>query len=67
MVNDAFLKTGGTAEQFRAGIASTVASEWLLLHESGTCVKFAPAKTARTIEQDGATSLNRADSRSCLA
>jgi hypothetical protein len=46
MVNAAFLKTGGTAEQFRAGITSAVACGWLLLHESCSYVKFTPAGAA---------------------
>ena len=43
LVNAAFLKAGGTGEEFRAGIQRAIASGWLWLHESGTYVKFTPA------------------------
>jgi len=36
LVNGAFLKAGGTPDQFRAGIACPVAKGWLSQHESGT-------------------------------
>jgi len=42
LVNGAFLKAGGTPDQFRAGIACPVAKGWLSQHESGTYVKFTP-------------------------
>jgi hypothetical protein len=40
LVNRAFLKAGGTAEQFRAGITRTIELGWFWRHESGTYVKF---------------------------
>jgi hypothetical protein len=43
LVNDRFLKDGGTPDQFRAGIASAVAMGWLSRHESGTYLKFTAA------------------------
>src|SRR5271156_1064926 len=43
VVNEGFIKAGGTPDQFRAGIARAVASAWPLLHEFGTYVKFTPA------------------------
>jgi hypothetical protein len=43
LVNAAFLKAGGTAEQFRAGIQRAVDKGWMVRHESGTYVKFTPA------------------------
>jgi hypothetical protein len=43
LVNGAFLKAGGTPDQYRAGIERAIASGWLWLHESGTYVKFTPA------------------------
>jgi hypothetical protein len=43
LVNAAFLKAGGTAEQFRAGIHRTVDKGWMVRHESGTYVKFTPS------------------------
>jgi hypothetical protein len=43
LVNAAFLKAGGTREQFRAGIQRSVDKGWLWLYESGTYVKFTPA------------------------
>jgi hypothetical protein len=35
--------SGGTGEQFRAGIQAAVDKGWLVHHESGTYVKFTPA------------------------
>ena len=43
LVNAAFLKAGGTAEQFRAGIHRKVDKGWMVRHESGTYVKFTPS------------------------
>ena len=43
LINGPFLKEGGTPDQYRAALASVVASGWLLRHESGTYVKFTPA------------------------
>ena len=43
LVNATFLKAGGTAEQFRAGLDRAVAAGWLERHESGTYVKFTAA------------------------
>ena len=43
LVNAAFLKAGGTAEQFRAGIQRAVDKGWMVRHESGTYVKFTPS------------------------
>jgi hypothetical protein len=43
LVNAAFLKAGGTAEQFRAGIQMEFDKGWLTQHESGTYVKFTDA------------------------
>ena len=31
---------GGTGDDFRAGIERAIALGWLVLRESGTCVKF---------------------------
>jgi hypothetical protein len=42
-INGAFLKAGGTPDQYRVGIERAIASGWLCLHESGTYVKFTPA------------------------
>jgi len=46
LVNAAFLKPGGTAEQFRAGIQRGVDKGWMVRHESGTYVKFTDAGAA---------------------
>jgi hypothetical protein len=35
--------SGGTGEQFRAGIQRAVDKDWLASHESGTYVMFTPA------------------------
>jgi hypothetical protein len=43
LVNAAFLKAGGTAERFRAGIQRAIDKGWMVRHESGTYVKFTPA------------------------
>ena len=43
LVNSAFLKAGGTPDQFRAGIARAIELGWLWRHESGTYVKFTGA------------------------
>jgi hypothetical protein len=43
LVNAAFLKADGTAEQFRDGIKRAVDKGWMVRHESGTYVKFTPA------------------------
>jgi hypothetical protein len=42
-VNGAFLEAGGTADQYRAALAGAIKLGWLMLHESGTYVKFTPA------------------------
>jgi len=39
-VNEPFLAAGGSADQFRAGIARAIALGWLWRHESGTYVRF---------------------------
>jgi hypothetical protein len=46
LVNAAFLKPGGTAEQFRAGIQRAVDKGWMVRHESGTYLKFTDAGAA---------------------
>jgi hypothetical protein len=43
LVNAAFPKAGGTAEQFRDGIQRAVDKGWMVRHESGTHVKFTPS------------------------
>jgi hypothetical protein len=43
LINGAFLKAGGTPDQYRAGIERAIAKGWLNQHESGTYVKFTPA------------------------
>ena len=42
-VNGAFLKAGGTPDQYRAALARAIKLGWLMLHESGTYLKFTPA------------------------
>jgi hypothetical protein len=39
-VNAPFLASGGSGEDFRAGIERAIALGWLWLHESGTYLKF---------------------------
>jgi hypothetical protein len=43
LINDAFLKAGGSGDDFRAGIERAVALGWLWRHESGTYVRFTEA------------------------
>jgi hypothetical protein len=43
LINNPFLKEGGTPGQYRAALAQAVTLGWLWLHESGTYVKFTPA------------------------
>ena len=45
-VNAPFLKAGGTADDFRAGIERAIALGWLWLHESGTYLKFTDSGAA---------------------
>jgi hypothetical protein len=43
LINGPFLKAGGSAAEYRAGLDSAIANRWLWRHESGTYVKFTPA------------------------
>ena len=45
-VNAPFLAAGGNGDDFRAGIERAIALGWLLLHESGTYVKFTDSGAA---------------------
>ena len=45
-VNEPFLATGGSGEQFRAGIERAIALGWLWRHESGTYVRFTDSGSA---------------------
>jgi hypothetical protein len=45
-INDAFLKAGGTAADFRAGIERALGLGWLWRHESGTYLKFTDSGAA---------------------
>jgi hypothetical protein len=40
LVNGAFLKAGGTPNQYRAALERAISLGWLWRHESGTYVKF---------------------------
>jgi hypothetical protein len=44
LINGPFLKAGGSAAEYRAGLDFAVARGWLLRHESGTYVKFTPSR-----------------------
>jgi hypothetical protein len=46
LVNAPFLRAGGSAGEFRAGIDRAVAKGWLTRHESGTYVRFTEAGAA---------------------
>ena len=41
-VNALFLAEGATPDQYRAAMARAIKLGWLLLHRSGTYVKFTP-------------------------
>jgi hypothetical protein len=43
LINGAFLKEGGTPDQFRAALARAITMGWLWLHASGAYVRFTPA------------------------
>lgn len=43
LINLPFLRGGGSPAEYGAGLKLAIASGWLLLHESGTFVKFTPA------------------------
>jgi hypothetical protein len=45
-VNAPFLSSGGSGNDFRAGIARAIAQGWLWRHESGTYMKFAESGAA---------------------
>ena len=49
LLNNAFLKEGGTPDQYRAALARAVTLGWLWLHESGTYVPFKPAGVNREL------------------
>jgi hypothetical protein len=40
LINEPFLRAGGSPDEYRAGIARAVANGWLIQHESGVYVKF---------------------------
>src|SRR5882672_6715415 len=43
LINLPFLRAGGSADEYRAGIERAIAKGWLWRHESGTYVKFTDA------------------------
>jgi hypothetical protein len=43
LINSPFLKEGGTPDQYRAALARAMKLGWLVLHESGTYVRFTQA------------------------
>ena len=42
-INWAFLQTGGSADEYVAGLKLTIDRGWLVIHRSGTYVKFTQA------------------------
>jgi hypothetical protein len=46
LVNAPFLKAGGSADEYWAGMDRAIAKGWLIRHESGTYVKFTEAGAA---------------------
>ena len=43
LINLPFLRTGGSVDEYRAGIERVIENGWLVRHESGTFVKFTQA------------------------
>jgi hypothetical protein len=43
LINEPFLKAGGSPAEYLAGLKLAIAKDWLWRHESGTYVKFTPA------------------------
>ena len=43
LINLPFLRTGGSVDEYRAGIERAIENGWLVRHESGTYVKFTQA------------------------
>ena len=43
LINEPFLKAGGSPAEFRAGIDRAITKGWLWRHESGVYVKGTPA------------------------
>ena len=43
LINLPFLRTGGSVDEYRAGIERAIKNGWLVRHESGTFVKFTQA------------------------
>jgi hypothetical protein len=43
-IHAAFLKAGGSPDEYRAGIERAIAKGWLWQHESGVYVKFTEAE-----------------------
>jgi hypothetical protein len=46
LVNEPFLKAGGSPDEYRAGLDRALARGWLTRHESGTYVRFTEAGAA---------------------
>jgi hypothetical protein len=43
LINLPFLRAGGSADEYRAGIETAIAQGWLIRHDSGVYVKFTQA------------------------
>jgi hypothetical protein len=43
LLNEPFLRAGGSADEYRAGIKMAITKGWLIKHESGVYVKFTQA------------------------
>ena len=43
LINLPFLRAGGSADEYRAGIELAIAKGWLIGHDSGVFVKFTQA------------------------
>ena len=46
LINEPFLKAGGSPDEYRAGLEHAVALGWIWRHESGTYVRFTEARAA---------------------
>ena len=43
LLNEPFLRAGGSADEYRAGIKIAITKGWLIKHESGVYLKFTQA------------------------
>jgi hypothetical protein len=59
LINMPFLQAGGSADEYRAGIARAIANGWFWRHESGLYVKFTRAGADLFACTDGGASFEQ--------